>query len=108
MLKQLLTTAAVCCTSIGSVTRASYQSTVPVTRLSSGCAKGELNVRPIVQVSPLSFFRFGLPTISAAPPGTFQVFRLAWKSEALLPPQSLICAEHSACSCARLGLLATL
>src|SRR5690349_657091 len=107
-LKQVLTTVVLDTTSIGSFTRASYQSSVPLMRLSSGCANGELKARPMVQVSPRSFFRSGLPMISAEPPPLVNTFGFWWNSEALPPPEALITAEHNACRAARFGFAATL
>src|SRR5690606_22938448 len=94
-------------TSIGSLTRASYQSTVPLMRRSSGCSSCDEKATPAVQVSPFSFRRAGLPMIRAEPPPVVNVSGVAWNSEAPPPPLALIKAEHSDCSCARFGFAAT-
>src|SRR4051812_7696965 len=71
----------------------------------SACSNGERNTVPSVHVSPDSDLRFGLPSCTPRPPPpALKLFGSALKSEPALP----ICAEHSACVCARLGLVALL
>src|SRR6478609_10957201 len=94
--------------SIVSSMRASYQSRVVDRRLSSGVRQGELTTIPTVQVCPFSLSRLGLPFTMVMPELYVVVrpklFGSASNSEMPVPPAAVICAAHSACSFAWLGL----